>query len=207
MTTDADVTHPTSLALWNIPTPVVLNRPFQIMVGTKCASGCDLRGQRVTVHDETGRKVGEGLLGNAPWSQPGRLYGVAVTLPAPPNQGCFSWSAQFNNATSPQHQETSTTFSFRVDSPPEHDVTVTVHDEVTGTPIAHAQVALDHYQTHTDEQGQATLAVPTGDYELEVWKPGYRAQSNQVSITGNTPLTVATGAITDSDPDTERLWM
>ena len=87
--------HPTSLAVWAVPSPVVVNSRFTVTVGVKCAAGCPLAGQRVAVRDEAGAGVGEGRLGETPAPGTRALYAAEVTLHAPAGEGVHSWSAAF----------------------------------------------------------------------------------------------------------------
>ena len=87
--------HPTSLAVWGVPSPVVVNRHFTVTVGVKCAEACPLAGQRITVHDETGAEVGKGRLAESPAPGTHALYAAEVTLTAPAGEGVHSWSAAF----------------------------------------------------------------------------------------------------------------
>ena len=87
--------HPTSLAVWAVPSPVVVNSRFTVTVGVKCASACPLAGQRIVVRDEAGVPVGEGRLGETPAPGTRALYAADLTLTAPPREGVHSWSARF----------------------------------------------------------------------------------------------------------------
>src|SRR5512134_1698403 len=59
--------HATSMAVWDVPSPVVMNRSFKVKVGVKCSSACSLAGQLIEVRDDGGTQVGEGRLGETPW--------------------------------------------------------------------------------------------------------------------------------------------
>src|SRR2546428_3388081 len=48
------IAHDTSLAVWGVPSPIVMNHPFRIHVGATCSAGCDLRGKEIEICDETG---------------------------------------------------------------------------------------------------------------------------------------------------------
>ena len=50
--------HPTSIAVWGVPSPVVVDGRFAVQVGVKCAAGCALAGQPVVVRDEAGADIG-----------------------------------------------------------------------------------------------------------------------------------------------------
>src|SRR5438874_1664429 len=48
------VPHGTSLAVWDIPSPVLIEQPFTIKVGAKSAANSDLNGLAIAVHDASG---------------------------------------------------------------------------------------------------------------------------------------------------------
>ena len=79
--------HPTSIAVWNVPAPVVVNRPFTVSVGVKCSVGCQLTGQLIGVRDAAGIEIGEGRLGETPSRGTSALYETVVNLVAPSEQG------------------------------------------------------------------------------------------------------------------------
>ena len=39
--------HDTSLAVWSVPSPIVIDHPFRIQVGATCSSGCNLNGKEI----------------------------------------------------------------------------------------------------------------------------------------------------------------
>ena len=119
--------HPTSIAVWEVPSPVVVNSSFKVRVGVKCSVACQLTGQLIVVRDEAAIKVGEGRLGDTPWPGTSALYGAEVNLAAPAGEGMYSWFVTAAGAESEMpHGDASATFSFRTARPPEHRVTVTV---------------------------------------------------------------------------------
>lgn len=87
--------HPTSIAVWGVPSPVVVDGRFAVQVGVKCAAGCPLAGQPVVVRNEAGADVGHGRLGEnrAPGTE--GLYGTEVMLAAPSQAGIHSWTVAF----------------------------------------------------------------------------------------------------------------
>ena len=90
--------HPTSIAVWGVPSPVVVNRPFAATVGVKCSAGCPLVGRRIVVRDEAGADVGHGRVGETPEPGTSALYAMQVTLQAPAREGVHSWTAAFEDA-------------------------------------------------------------------------------------------------------------
>ena len=203
--------HPASIAVWGVPSPIVVNTSFTARVGMKCASACALTGERIEVCDEAGAALAHGSLGETPWPGTEALYLAEVTLPAPSAEGVHRWSAAFRSpASAPHltpHGETSTPFTFRTVRPPEHRLTVTVTDGETREPFANVQVRLGVYRTATDEGGQARLDVAGGEYALDVRKVGYETISRTVEVRGDIEIPVEVSAVPDIDPDDERVWM
>ena len=90
--------HPTSVAVWGVPSPVVVNRRFAATVGVKCTAGCPLAGRRIIVRDEAGADVGHGRVGETPEPGTSALYATKVTLQAPAREGVHTWTAAFEDA-------------------------------------------------------------------------------------------------------------
>src|SRR2546425_12240437 len=113
--------HSTSMAVWDVPSPVVMNRPFNVKVGVKCSAACPLMGHLIEVCDEAGVHIGESTLGETPWPGTSALYVAEVELAAPATEGMSSWSARYV-AKDPglPHAEESASFSFRTARPAEY---------------------------------------------------------------------------------------
>ena len=202
--------HPTSVAVWSVPSPVVVDGRFAVQVGVKCAAGCALAGQPVVVRNEAGADVGHGRLGEnrAPGTE--GLYATEVMLAAPSQAGIHSWTVAFVAAESDStqaHDEAESTFGFRTVRPPEHRVTVTVCDRDTETPLANAEVRVGIYRGETDARGEARVEVRAGSYDLYVRKAGYAPHTDSVWVSGDVTLRVATVRPSDADPDDEQVWM
>ena len=84
--------HDTSLAVWGVPSPIVIDHPFRIHVGATCSSGCDLTGREIQICDETGASIARGKLGETPWDGTRALYWTEVDLVAPAREGATSRS-------------------------------------------------------------------------------------------------------------------
>ncbi len=206
--TSSTTPHATSIAVWDVPSPVVEHRPFTVKVGIKCAVACRLAGQPIVVRDADGHAVGEGRAGEAPWRGTGALFGAEVTLPAPAAEGLHAWSVTFGGTTSDAlHAPASASFSFRTASQPEHQVTIAVTDRATAAPLADVHVRLGVYRASTDVHGHALLKVPTGRFRLSVWKVGYAAEPQTVEVTASATVGVDAGRAPDADTDDEQLWM
>jgi hypothetical protein len=220
--------HPTSVAVWGAPSPVVAASRFTVTVGVKCSAACPLAGRPVAIGDGTGRELGRGTLGAEPAAGTRALYAAAVTLAAPPEPGVHAWTAAFpaaaeplpaaatvqsepaprhDAAPAPRHEGAACTFSFRTVEPPGSAVTVAVVDRDTQAPLANADVHLGVYRASTDAEGRARVDVPAGEYELYVRSPGYLPYSEPVTVTGDAALSVAAIRVSDADLDDDQVWM
>jgi hypothetical protein len=200
--------HPTSMAVWDVPSPVVVNRSFTVKVGVRCSAMCQLAGRLVEICDESAVQIGEGRLGDTAWPGTSALYVAEVELTAPTTEGIHSWSIRFPAAESGlAHEAASATFSFRTVTPPEHRVTVKVTDKETQAPIEDVDVRLGIYRALTDSQGLASLELPGGLYDLNAWKVGYDAVPTTVEVSHDLTLQVEAACSPEKDPDDERVWM
>ena len=194
--------HMTSLAVWDIPSPVVMSEKFKIKVGAKSAAGCNLGGEDIEVCDDTGAVLGHGGLGDAPWPDTSALYWTEVELLAPDREGIVSWWVKFaaTELESP-HQGASSNFSVAIVKPPQHRLTVKVIEKETAAPIENALVRLGVYRAATDPSGLAEIKLPTGTYDLVVWKAGYEAPSQTVEVNDDVTLQVEALVAPEEDPD------
>jgi hypothetical protein len=161
--------HATSMAVWDVPSPIAFGGEFRIKVGVRCFADCKLTGKEVGIYDHEGPRAGTGVLGDNPWPGTTTLYWAEVKLKSPDTQGYYQWTAKFPKSDlEAPHEESAYTFAFRTVSPPEHVVTVEVVDNDTKTPIEKADVILHPYRNCTDGHGVARVEVPKGEYELYV---------------------------------------
>ena len=200
--------HTTSMAVWDVPSPVVMNRPFKVKVGVKCSAACQLAGRLVAACDEEGTQIGESRLGDTPWPGTSALYVAEVELVAPASEGILSWSARFA-ATEPglPHEDASAMFSVRTDRPPAHRLTIQVTDRGTKAPIENVDVRMGVYRASTDSHGLARLELPAGVYDLDAWKVGYEMLPRTVDVGGDFIMQVDAVLSPEKNPDAERVWM
>ena len=194
--------HMTSLAVWDIPSPVVMGEKFKIKVGAKSSTGCNLGGKDIEVCDDTGAVLAHASLGDAPWPDTSALYWTEVDLLAPDREGICSWSAKFaaTELESP-HEGASSNFSVAIVKPPQHRLTVKVIEKETAAPIENALVRLGVYRAATDPSGLADIKLPKGTYDLVVWKAGYEAPSQTVEVNDDVTLQVEALVVPEEDPD------
>jgi hypothetical protein len=194
--------HDTSLAIWDIPSPVVAGERLTIKVGAKSSAACELAGRKIDVCDPTGAAVAHGVLNATPWPGTAALYWTEVEFPAPAQTGLCAWTVQFDPAELDlPHQGTSAQFSAAVVAHPEHRLTVTVIEQGTETPIADVQVRLGPYRGATDAAGAAEIAVPKGRYDINIWKVGFEAPARTVDIDADLAVAIEAAIVPEEDPD------
>jgi hypothetical protein len=192
----------TSLAVWDIPSPVVMGMPFEIKVGAKSAADCALTDTSIEVCDEIGAVAAHGRLGETPWPGTSALYWTAIELIAPRTEGLSRWSVRFAAAElALPHDGAAVQFSVTVVKPPEHRLTVTVIEKESKAPIEDVQVRLGAYRGATDSSGVAEVMMPKGAFELHVWKAGYEAPAQAVDICADISVQVEASIIPEDDPD------
>ena len=200
--------HTTSMALWSVPSPVVMNDSFAVKVGVKCSVSCPMGGRFIEVFDAAGVRIGKGHLGETPWPGSTALYVADVELVAPAAEGMVSWSARFAASDfGLPHAETSVLFSFRTVRPPEYSVTVQVTQKDTECPLENVDVRLGVYRASTDTRGRASFALPAGVYDLAAWKAGYETSPRMVEVADNLMVRLEAVCCPPEDPDDSQVWM
>jgi hypothetical protein len=183
---EAVQSHATTVVTWDIPSAIVAGERFRMKVGVKCASECPLAGGRFGIYDHSGARVATGTLPGDLWPGTTGLYATEVELPAPVQEGLFTWSvkAPEGEAAGP-HTEGAVEFGVRIVSRPDHLVTVETIDGERRTPLAGARVVMHPYQAVTDAHGVAQLRVAKGTYRLFVSGTGYVTFGVTVEVTGD----------------------
>ena len=200
--------HETSVAVWGLPTPVVIGERFSAKIGIRCSAECRLTGKLFEVRNEAGTRVGEGSLGAEPWPGTQALYWAEVLLDAPPSEGSFTWSAGLVAADlGSSHRKASAVVSFCTVGPPEHTVAVEVVRDDTGDPIDKVEVRMGIYRASTDERGIARFELPSGKFDLIAWKSGFAADPATVKVIGDLEVRIEARYVPETDPDDERIWM
>ena len=190
-----------SLAIWSVPSPVVIGGRFTIKIGAKSSASRGLKGAKVEVMDDAGTLVGSGQLGDVPWEGTTALYWTEVELPAPSNEGIVSWSARFAPADIElPHDDAVACFSFAAVRSPDHRLTITLIEHETEKPIEHAHIRLGPFRSLTDACGVAELSMPKGTYEIRVWHAGYEAPPTTVDVFNDVTLRLVGVAVPEEDP-------
>jgi hypothetical protein len=176
--------HTTSLAVWDLTSPVIVGRRATIKVGIACPSECDLSGTSVDVYSEAGARVGGGTLGPAPWPATTALYWAELDVAPPETEGDHSWSI---HATTPEptHGHSTSVVRFVACRPPDHRVTLEVIDKDSGLPLGGVELRLGRFRGTTNDVGIAHVDLTTGLYEVSGWKLGYDLISSTADVVGD----------------------
>jgi hypothetical protein len=175
--------HETSLAVWDIPSPLPLGGSAKVKVGLRCPAGCPLTGQKIEIRDAAQSRVAAAKLGDAPWPGTAGLYWAEADLVTPVAEGTHLWTAQFSPSDLEiPHLASSLAFSLLTVKPPEHRITIEVVQEKANTVIEDTEVRLGAFRTLTNSNGVAYLEVPSGAYELNVWKMGYEFVTRNLEV-------------------------
>jgi hypothetical protein len=195
--------HHTSIALWDLTSPVVAGRRGTVNVGVACSCGCDLTGRILDIHSETGTKVGGGTLGAIPWPGTTALYWANLELAAPLTAGAHSWTIQAT-AGDQVHEHATFSFTFVVVGLPEHRVTVRVVDKETGVPLDAVELRIGMFRATTDERGIAEIEVSSGSYDVTAWKIGREMLSRSVHVTADASIHLEMAVALDPE---QPYWM
>jgi hypothetical protein len=179
--------HETSLAVWDVTSPVVAGRAATLNVGMTCRSSCDLCGTRIDVYNENGTRIGGGQLGPAPLAATTALYWTAIEVVAPDVEGEHAWSVEASSED-PSHGRTTSTVRCIAVRPPEHRVTLRVVQKGTTVPLAGVELRLGVFRAATDEAGITRFEAPAGTYEVAAWKIGYDLLSTSAHVAADTTI-------------------
>jgi hypothetical protein len=194
--------HDTSLAVWSVPSPIVMGHPYRVQVGATCSSGCDLGGKEIQILDETGASIAHGTLGDTPWDGTRALYWTDVDLVAPAKEGSTTRSITFApTELRLPHGGASARFGFETVKPPQYAVAVKVVQKDAGTPVEDAQVRLGVYFAYSDPKGIAKIAMPPGTYSLDVLKTGFEASSRVLDVCDDVTVEVEVVVVPPQNPD------
>lgn len=184
--------HALSLVVWDTPSPAALGAEVRVKIGAHCDCGCDLNGERVAVTGAGGAPVGEGFLDQIDETDGARLHWTTLGLAPPAAVGVAAFTAFCSGETlAGEHAPAEQSFSFPVDRPPAHRVTVRVVREATGEPCADVEVRLGRYEAYTNEDGLAVLHVPGGAYLATLRRFGLKAAPVELVVDGDLVVELA----------------
>lgn len=182
------IPHSTSIAVWDIPSPIEVGTAFKIKAGLHCLTGCSLGGKEVEVYDQDEKKVATGKLSTSLYSDEIKLYWADLELKAPALAGNYDWQARFHDPSLEMpHQAARHTFGFSTVKPAECELAVQVINKETSAPIKQAEVTChpNLYHSITDENGVARIALARGEYKLTVFASERAPQGIKYTFQGN----------------------
>ncbi len=182
--TDKVEEHKASLAVWDLPSPIVIGRSARMKVGAKCSADCRLTNHEIEIQDEHGGRTARATLGGEPWPGTTGLYWAEVEFAAPAATGTHTWTVK-----SP-HGDALSSFTFIAVPPPDHTLTIRIREKGTQALLSEAEVRCGVYRATSDDKGLAQIDLPKGTYEFSVWKLGYEHFSTAVNITDNQTVDV-----------------
>ena len=192
--------HRSSLAVWDVPSPVQAGETFRIKIGGKCSAGCELCGLDVMVCDAHQEITRGGLQNEHP--DAAGLWCTEVEITAPATTGLQEFMIRFapGDARGLPHAQAQAQFSTMVVSAADHAVDVSVVDEETREPLSEAHVRLGLYRLSTQEDGRVSFAVSKGEHRLFIWKAGFDIPENNLFVDKNLSVTIAAKALPKKDP-------
>jgi hypothetical protein len=182
-----------SLAVWDVPMPVVVGGRFSIKVGAKSANGNALANSRVEVLDAAGTVVASGPLGATPLAGTEALAWTTLDLPAPPAPQIADYTVRLGTAA--------TRFTVVAATKPEHTLTVSVTEQDSKAALAGVEIRLGPFHARTDRSGRAQLRVCRGEYRLELWRTAHAAPHRTITIDGDATLALTMVHVPEEHPD------
>jgi len=177
--------HTTSLVVWDIPSAVPAGERFNIKVGIKCSSDCDLGNRNFGIYNHEGAQVATITLSGDRWPGTG-LHFADIELEAPIAEDLYTWSVRCAGLSAGiPHDEGSASFGIRVVGHPECLVTVETIDRETQMPLSGAHVVMHPFRAVADERGVAQVRVAKGQYQLFVSQTNYLTLALPVEVTAN----------------------
>jgi hypothetical protein len=190
-----------SLAVWDVPMPVVAGDMFSIKVGVKSASGPPA-GCRIEISDAAGAVVASGKLGDAPWPGTEALYWAALDVPAPVGPQLAEYAVRLiARQGEPGFEAAASRFSVAATAKPEHKLNVKVTEQSTAAALGGVEIRLGPFHARTDAAGQAELRVCHGDYQLQLWRPAHIAPPQPIRIDGDASLELTMAHVPEEHPD------
>jgi hypothetical protein len=201
--------HTTSVAVWDIPSAVLPGERFNIKVGVKCSSDCELKNRDFGICNHEGAQVAIVTLSGDRWPGTGLHFAeLELEAPAaaerkrdsaqppgeerkrdsaqPPGDDLYSWTVRCAGwSAGIPHDEGSAGFGIRLVSQPECLVTVETIDRETQMPLSCARVVMHPYRAIADERGVAELRVAKGEYQLFVSQTNYLTFALPVEVTAD----------------------
>jgi len=187
-----------SLAVWDVPMPVVAGEKFAIKIGAKSSSGRALVGERVEVSDAKGEVVAAGALGAAPCPGTEALYWTSLEVPAPRDRDGASFTVRLEPASL---DAVPTRFSVAVGAKPACTLTITVTERDTKAALDGVEIRIGPFHARTDKAGRAELRVSRGDFLLQLWRTAHIAEPQPIRVGRDDELELTMVHVPEEHPD------
>lgn len=187
-----------SLAVWDVPKPVVAGEKFAIKVGAKSLSGRALTGGLVEVSDAQGAVVASATLGDTPWPGSEALHWAAIDVPAPRDRDVADYTVRLASAS---HGAVPTRFSVAVAAKPAYTLTVTVTERDTKAALDGVEIRVGPFHARTDKAGRAELGVSRGDFLLQLWRTAHIAEPQPIRVGRDDNLELTMVHVPEEHPD------
>ncbi len=175
--------HQTSLAVWDVPTPIEEGAGVHVKVGVKCKEDCNLAGALIEVLDSDGRQVSSGVVGEIPAEGTKALYWAQLELRILESLGYHEWTAHFPElAGQHAHLEARYKFGTQVIIKTSCRFSVAVAEGATKALLPNAYVRIGGKTQFTDGSGRSVVSVPKGSQELVVWKRDHKMFRTTVNV-------------------------
>lgn len=184
------VAHKTSMAVWDVQSPVAAGCSLEATVGVRCSAACALTGQLVQVLDDEEAINGEARLGPTPLEGTDALYWTTVGLTAPATSGLTTRLVRLADTLGVPHEPVRASFTFMTTPPSECRVVLTVMAAESGSHVPDTEVRVGLFRAVTDGQGAARVDVPRGSYEVTIRRDGYDAVPFSLDVTSDMAVTI-----------------
>jgi hypothetical protein len=197
-----DPSDTTSLAVWDVPMPVVAGERFAIKVGAKSASGRVLTGCRVEVSDAAGAVVAIGTLGDAPFAGTEALYWAALEVPAPAQEQLADYAVRLiPRPDAPAAEAVASRFSVAAAAKPGPKLNVRITERDTAAALGDVEIRLGSFHARTDKTGRAELRVCKGEYQLQLWRTAHIAPPTTITVDGDASVELTMVHVPEDHPD------
>jgi hypothetical protein len=187
-------TNPISLAVWDVPMPVVAGETFTIKAGAKSAGGEALAGARIEVCDATGKVVASGVLGDRPLDGTEALYWTPLNIPSPGQEQAAEYIVRLGS-------EATTRFSVAATARPTHVLKVSVTEQDSKETLSGVEIRLGAFHARTGQDGRAEIRVCDGEYQLQLWRTAHIAQPKPIKIGGDVSIELTMLHVPEEHPD------
>jgi len=185
-----------SLAVWDVPAPVIAGATFAVKIGAKSAANRPLGGSTVEVTDAAGAVVASGTLGDTPRPGTEALYCTALDVPAPRQE-----IAEYTVRLVGVDDAVATRFSAAVAAKPAYTLSVTVAERDSKEPLDGVEIRIGPFQARTGKDGRAELRVSRGDFQIQLWRTAHIAEPQPIRVGRDESLELTMVHVPEEHPD------